>query len=136
MRILKSLFVNFLIVSLLSSCSTMFNSGSQSILARSSDGKRGIKVQINSSSGSYETELPSNIITHPSSFETTNILVIDQCYNSTTTMINKTIASSYWANILNIYGFLIDWVTGAMWRYDSNVLVLVDKKRTCDNMEE
>lgn len=111
-----------------SGCSTIFNSGSQSIMATASNGKP-VKALITTPSGSYSAQLPSTIVTEPSSFNPVKISVQDDCYEPTEYNVNKTIAPSYWANLFNVYGFLIDPFTGAMWKYNSAASVPVTEKK-------
>ncbi len=110
-----------------SGCSTMYNSGTQTILARSVDGNQGIKVEVTSSSGTYPTQLPATIAAEPSN-DGVQIRVVDSCYDNTQMEVGKSITPSYWVNILNGWGFLMDWGTGKMWKYNSNVAVPVNKK--------
>ncbi|MBF0349974.1 MAG: hypothetical protein HQM11_03030 [SAR324 cluster bacterium] len=121
---------------MLSSCSTMFNSGSQTIIARSTDGSEGIKVEVSSSTGSYPTKLPATLAAEPS-HSGVSIRVVDQCYDSTIVTVNQSITPSFWANFLWISGFWlgmgVDAVTGKLWKYDNNVAVPVNKKAECEN---
>lgn len=122
---------------LFSGCGTMFNSGSQSIRAVSTNDKE-IKVNITTPSGSYTSKLPTTIVAEPSTFRGVSIQVQDDCYESTQLEVNKSIAGSYWANIFNYgLGFLIDPLTGAMWKYNNLVAIPVtdkrDKPASCKN---
>jgi len=131
----KSLIKNlFYIASTLAitSCATMFNSGSQSLVANSSDGSE-VAVIVTTSSGSYKTKLPATIVTAPSSFADTTIKVVDVCYNQTELTVKKSITPSFFANILfglaSPIGFAIDYADGTMWKMDRNVIVPLDKKK-------
>ncbi len=118
----------------LSACSTMFNSGSQTIIARSTGGKEGIQVEVTTPSGAYTTKLPATIAAE-SSWDGVKVRVIDKCYDSTATEVNKGITLSFWANIFNSgVGFFVDLATGKLWKYDTNVSVPVNAK-TMDNVE-
>lgn len=118
----------------ISGCATMFNSGSQTIMARSTDGSEGIKVEVASSSGAYPTKLPATISAEPSHKGIT-IQVADRCYDSTRVDVNKSVTPSFWANLLWGYAFPIgmgvDAITGKMWKYDYNVAVPVNKRQEC-----
>ena len=115
-----------------SSCSTMYNSGSQTISAIGSEGQEGVVIEVKTPSSSYRSKLPSTIITNPSTFNPTTITVVDKCYERTTTTVNKSITPSFWANIFNYcIGCLIDPLTGAMWKLDSNTLIHLEKNSTC-----
>lgn len=116
---------------LVTNCSTMFNGGSQSMLVRSSDGKEGLKVEVTTPDGTYPSKLPATI-SATSSWSGVKIKVIDKCYNRTIIEVPKGITPSFWANIFNFYGFIIDPISGKMFKYDSNVTVPVNKKDECD----
>jgi hypothetical protein len=120
---------------LLSGCSTMFNNGSQTMMVRGSDSQEGVKVEVQSSDGVYPTRLPATIVASPSN-EGVKVTVTDKCYDRTVTTVKKRVTPSYWANILNIYGFGIDWATGDMWKYDSNTTVILHKKEECSANSE
>jgi len=113
----------------LSGCSTLFNSGSQTIVATSPD--KNVNVDVTTASSTYQTTLPTTIVTDPSSTRDVTIKVNDKCYKDTSVTVHKSVAPSYWANLLNGWGFLIDYATGDMWKYDSQVLVPTEKKTDC-----
>ncbi|MFK7822815.1 MAG: hypothetical protein AB8G05_01560 [Oligoflexales bacterium] len=130
---------NFFIVTsafILTSCSTMFNSGTQSMQIVTSDGEKH-KADIRTPSGSYSTEVPTTVTASPSSFNDVEISIqSSDCYNPTSIKVGKTIAASYWANIFNGYGFLIDPLTGAMWNYDNISTLTVSKKDGCKEKDK
>ncbi|CAH0541067.1 hypothetical protein [Vibrio marisflavi] len=115
----------------LSGCSTMFNNGSQTILATSSNPDKKVKVDITTPSGSYQTYLPATIVAKPSSSKDVAIKINTKCYDSSTVVVNKTITPSYWANLLNGWGFIIDAMTGDMWKYDNQVVIPAQAKPNC-----
>lgn len=116
----------------LASCATMFNSGSQTIQARSAQGVEGVSVDVIGGSGSYQGKLPLTITEAPSTFVQLEIKVTDKCYNQNTTKVARTITPSFWANIFNgLWGMLIDPFTGAMWKYDNNVQVQTEPSGKC-----
>ncbi|MCL9780269.1 hypothetical protein M9194_02335 [Vibrio sp. S4M6] len=112
----------------LAGCSTMFNSGSQTILAKTSNDAKP-KVDITTPSGTYQTTLPTTIVAVPSTNTEVSITVVDPCYDHATVVVKKSVTPSYWVNILNGWGFLIDAATGDMWKYDNNVMVPLKKKQ-------
>lgn len=132
MKELKTRIVLLSSLVLLSGCSTMFNNGSQTMMVRGADSEEGVKVEIQSSDGVYPTKLPATVVASPSN-QGVQITVTDKCYDRTVTNVKKRVTPSYWANILNIYGFGIDWATGDMWKYDNNTTVLLRKKESCAN---
>ena len=122
-------FINKCLVVLISlsffSCSLMFNGGSQAIRIT---GKEGTKVAITTPSGSYEDKLPATVVAK-SSYSGITAKVIDDRYNTTTAIVDKSITLSFWANILNGWGFIIDAVTGSFWNYDDVTNVIVVEKK-------
>lgn len=114
------------------SCATMFNNGSQSIVATGSSKEEKIPVVVTTPDGSYEAELPTTIVTSPSTFQDVTIEVKEtKCTQARTIKVKKQITPSYWANILNVWGLAIDPFTGAMWKYDNRVSVPVVSKGSC-----
>jgi len=115
------------------SCASIYNSGSQTILAKSADNKEGVDVEITTSTGAYAAKLPA-IIVAESSYKGIEIKLTDKCYEPTVLNVNKNIAPSFWANFLLLYGFpigmLIDAGTGKMWKYDNNVMT--HSKNNCN----
>ena|SRR3990172_6233283 len=109
-----------------SSCASIYNAGSQTILAKSADNKEGVDVEITTSTGAYAAKLPATIVAE-SSYKGVEIKLTDKCYEPTVLNVNKNITPSFWTNFLLFYGFpfgmLIDAGTGNMWKYDSNVMV-------------
>ena len=103
----------------------MFNGGNQAIRL---EGKEGTKVLVTTPSGSYEDKLPATVIAK-SSYKGIQAKVIDERYNTTTVEVGKSITPSFFANLLNGYGFIVDAIVGSFWNYDniSNVPT-VEKK--------
>ncbi len=117
---------------ILCSCSTMYNSGSQTITVVGNEGQEGVSVEVRTPSGSYRTKLPATVVTSPSTFNPTTITVVDKCYENRTVEITKSITPSFWANIFNYcIGCVIDPLTGAMWKLDNNTLVPLEKSAVC-----
>ena len=113
---------------LLSSCATMFNNGTQSFRVMAKSDKK-VNVTITTPDGTYDAKLPTTIVTSPSTFSKVKVTVNDKCYRPTTTLVKESITLSYWANLLNGYGFLIDPLTGAMWKYSAQTLIHTSKKK-------
>jgi hypothetical protein len=61
------------------------------------------------------------------------VKVIDECYEPTIAKADKGVTGSYWVNIFNGIGFLIDWATGDMWYYPSHMQVITSKKADCED---
>ncbi len=112
-------------------CSTVFNGGSQSLVANSAEGEENIAITVTTPNGSYKSKLPTTIVTSPSSFNETQIAVSDNCYEETTMTVGKSVTPSFWANFLWGLAFPIamgvDYIDGHMWKMDQQVLVPVNK---------
>lgn len=106
----------------LSGCATMFNSGSQTIQAIPSNGE-GVRVNITTPSGTYATKLPTTIVAEPSTFHKVLVDVKDDCYEPTQTAVPSTVTPSFIVNVLFWPGFIIDTLTGTMWKYNNTVSV-------------
>ena len=102
------------------------------MIASNPDGIEGVVVNITTPSGSYRSKIPSTIVTSPSSFRNTIIRVNDKCYESTEVIVGKSLTPSFFANILWFYASpiagAIDYLSGSMWKMDSNVAVPLNKK--------
>ena len=114
-------------------CATIFNNGSQTLIARSSTGIEGVNVEVTGSAGSYFAKLPANIVENPSTFKPLEIKTIDKCYYPSTTKVHASITPSFWANILlgGIIGIGVDAFSGYMWKYDNMVSIPTEKKADC-----
>lgn len=111
---------------LLAGCSTMFNSGSQSVEVKPSKDVTGVEAEIKVPNGRYETTLPTVVTLSPSTFERVVVQVTDPCFKDGVQGVGKSVHASYFFNILNFHGFWIDVLTGSMWKYDDLVILPVD----------
>ncbi len=108
-------------------CATMFNGGSQTFQVNASNGKK-VKVSVTTPDGSYGAELPATVVATPSSFDKVSIKSMDPCYDPVSVKVGQEVTPAYFANILNGWGFLIDYVTGKMWTYNNQTSLVVSKK--------
>jgi hypothetical protein len=116
----------------LASCSTMFNSGSQSVSVVGAEGEEGVSIQVTTPDGVYKSKLPATIITSPSTFSPTEVKVLDKCYDEVIFRINKSVTPSFYANIFNYcLGCIIDPLTGAMWKLNNHTVIPLVKKDRC-----
>lgn len=117
------------------SCATVFNGGSQSVIANASGDVENVAVEIKTPNGAYRSKLPTTLVTSPSSFNNTTITVKDKCYEETQLQVGKSITPSFWANILWVYfapvGMIIDFVDGSMWKIDTQTIVPVSRRDVC-----
>jgi len=118
---------------LVQSCASIFNGGSQSIIANGAGDPENVSVYVKTPNGAYKSKLPTTIVTTPSSFNETTITVKDKCYEETEMKVGKTITPSFWSNILigGLIGMGIDYVSGHMWKMDQQVVVPLNKADTC-----
>ena len=113
---------------LLSACATMFADREQTInLNPSQQEGDGVQVVVSSSSGTQRVQLPATVNVR-SGEDRVIIRLQDDRYELTEVNVGRSIRGVYWVNILNGWGFLIDYLTGAMWRYDDLVVVPTDPK--------
>jgi hypothetical protein len=117
------------------SCATIFNGGSQSIIANGSGDAEDVSIYVSTPSGSYKSRVPTTIVTTPSSFNNTTITVRDKCYEETQMIVGKSVTPSFWANFLwglaFPVGMGIDFLSGSAWKMDQQVVVPLNKNRDC-----
>ncbi|MCE3255337.1 MAG: hypothetical protein K0R25_831 [Rickettsiaceae bacterium] len=117
------------------SCATIFNGGSQSIIANGSGDVEDVSIYVKTPSGSYKSKLPTTIVTTPSSFNNTTVTAKDKCYEETEMVVGKSVTPSFWANFLLGLGFpigmAIDFLDGTMWKMDQQVLIPLNKRDVC-----
>lgn len=129
---MKNFLFAFFILGSLSSCASIFNSGSQTILATASNVEdEGTLVTVSHPGGTYNTKLPATIVTSPSTFEEVKITVKSKCYEETQVIVSKGITPSFWVNILIFPGLIVDVLDGYMWKYHSQVMVPTTRIKSC-----
>ena len=111
-------------------CATLNNRGAQTLIANATDQEQGIQIEVITSDGAYLSTLPNTIVGR-SSWSGITINVVDECYEKTSYDVSRSISRSYWANIIFLYGFLIDPLTGYWWNYEDHARVPVTKKTAC-----
>ncbi len=120
---------------MLQNCATIFNGGSQSVIANASGDAENVSIEVRTPNGAYRSKMPTTIVTAPSSFNDTFITVKDKCYEETQMKAGKSITPSFWANFLWGFGFPIgmgiDYLDGSMWKMDTQIIVPVNKRDTC-----
>ncbi len=122
----KEISLGLVLTFLISGCSTMYNSGSQSIRVF---GKEGTKVLVTTPDGTYDSKLPTTVVAEPG-WEDVTVKVDDGKYEPSSNKVGKSITPSFWANILNGgLGMLVDLGTGKLWKYDNNIQVQVTEKK-------
>lgn len=126
----KSIFTILVALSI-TSCSSVFNGGSQTTVVTPSNPDFNAKIKVTTSKGSYQSKLPATISASPSTFNDVTIEVDDECYERITVNIGKSVTPSYFANILIWPGFFIDALTGSMWKLDNQTSVPLQKLDKC-----
>ena len=77
-------------------------------------------------------QLPASVPIE-SSHRSTIVELDDNCFEDQSHYIEKEVSLTYYANILNIHGFWIDWLLGTMWKYPEDVRLAVVAKPNCKN---
>jgi hypothetical protein len=117
------------------SCATIFNGGSQTIIASTSKEVENVSIDVKTPSGAYRSKIPATIVTTPSTFKDTTITVKDKCYERSEIKVGKSITPSFWANFLWGFSFPIamgiDYLDGSMWKMDSHVVVPLNANGVC-----
>lgn len=79
-------------------------------------------------------EIPSTLIMYPdNSRQFLSVSISDECYERKHHNIQSKLAISYWLNIFNIFGFFVDYATGAMWQLPERVIIPVNRLENCVN---
>lgn len=118
------------VVVFFSGCSTMFTGTTKNINLMSSSGKSA-EVQVISESGTQTVTVPAVVNIKRGKDVTISVKESD-CYEASTIIVPKRINMWFFANYFNYFtGSTTDAVNGAMWNYDDNVYVPVNKKSTC-----
>ncbi|MDH5376756.1 MAG: hypothetical protein OEX00_00360 [Gammaproteobacteria bacterium] len=104
----------------------MFNSANQNVQIVSDES---VKVRINPpKQPAYITKTPAYVSTTASSFQELYVEVIDPCYEHSVHTAVKSVTPVYALNILNFYGFGIDYLSGYMWDYLPSLYLPLNRK--------
>ena len=108
---------------LLSACATMFGSDHQTITINpSGEAGNGAQVVVYTSTGTRRVQLPTLIAPRLGS-ERVIVRLQDDRFHPAEVQLERSVRGVYWVNILFYPGLLIDWMTGAMWKYEDEVVV-------------
>ncbi len=125
-------------VVVLTGCSTMINGTDQTIKI---SGPKYIpdlynaKVEIKSDTLTYTRSLPAQISVYPESKKLPlTITTVSDCLIDESITIRKELASAYWLNVFNGFGFFVDYATGAMWQYPEETLFHVQRRDLCEEI--
>lgn len=123
----------FLFLLLLQNCATVFNGGSQYIVAApSKEEADGVPVRIEVDAGAYKSKLPATIVTKPSSFNDVIIELNHPAYLEERVKVTKSVAPSFWVNVIfipiGLIGMSVDYYTGYMWKLDRQIIIPTEKR--------
>jgi len=121
------------VVALLSTgCATLFHSSTQTVAVNAWESEKGepvaARVTVNTPSSTYSAVTPFNVGASPSLFHSLTLAVDDPCYDKFEYAVETSVAPIYFLNILNLYGFGIDFLTGSMFDYESRVTLPVQPR--------
>ena len=117
----------------LAGCSTMVNGVNREIsLNNSHMSKINTTLEYNDTKRSVEMPLTLNMYSD-NSRPFLSIAISDECYESKQYDIQSKLAVSYWLNVFNIFGFFVDYATGAMWQLPESVILPVNRLENCSN---
>lgn len=123
----------FLAVTMLSGCATVFDGGSHSMNVQPSQGKD-VKIEVTGENGVQQVQIPS-VVNVPRGKQDLYIAVKDECYNSTTQVVQSDITLAFFGNIFfsifGLTGTTVDMSNGNAWTYDDNVVVATTPNGKC-----
>ena len=73
-----------------------------------------------------EATTPTAYLVYKGPLKDINVRIEKEGYVSQEAVLSKRVTPSYWINILNGWGFLVDFVTGAMWNYQDTVYMKLE----------
>jgi hypothetical protein len=120
-------------------CAMIFGEGTQRIQIEPSSGKE-VKTRIETPDGNFEKTIPTEMTISKSSFDDVQVTVIDECYEPTTTAIEKDVEPVFWLDLifLNPFFAIGDWLSGYMWEYRGTTVINTvekDVETDCSNQE-
>ncbi len=129
---MKKIVALLLTVTALSGCASIIKGKTQNINVMTSDGSE-VNATIFTKNGMRETTLPQLISVQKDSQDITIQVKDGKCNRETVSVATSSVEPWFWGNLLigSIFGSTTDSVTGAMWKYDSTVVVNVNKKAQC-----
>lgn len=129
---MKKIAIIIILTSMLSGCATIIKGKTQNINIMTSDGENA-QATVFSKTGMMDTELPRYVSVHKSSQDVTIRVKEDECHKETIAVAPSKIEPWFWGNIISggVFGSSTDYSTGAMWSYDTNVIVNPQKKARC-----
>jgi hypothetical protein len=108
-------------------CATLFSNSNETIIIRGSTDEAA-EVRVEAPTSTYKSKLPVTYTGKPSGAKSVTVVLTDECYEPTSVTVDTSINTTAWLNLLNGWGFLVDWITGAIWDYEGNTLMQLQKK--------
>jgi uncharacterized protein YceK len=129
---MKKIVAILLTVTALSGCASIIKGKTQNINVMTSDGSE-VNATIFTKNGMRETTLPQLVSVQKDSQDITIQVKEGKCNRETVSVATSSVEPWFWGNFIigGIFGSTTDSVTGAMWKYDSTVIVNVNKKAQC-----
>jgi len=119
----------------LSGCSTMMNSGTQSMTVVPSEGED-VEARVTTPSGSYQAKLPTTVTASPS-HQGVKVQITDSRYQNSTMSVGKSVDGFFFANLIWFTAFpagmAVDAATGKMWDYNNQTVVPLQAKGTASS---
>lgn len=123
--------LTFIAILGLTGCSTILNGTNQEIKVTASNLGNG-SIEVASSGTQYVETLPVLLQTHPSDKKTPiTISTVGSCIHPNKIILRTQLSNYYWLNVLNGFGFFIDYATGSMWQYPETAKIEVRRKDYC-----
>lgn len=112
-------------------CASIIKGRNQNINIMTPDGEN-VDATIFSKSGMFETQLPRLVSIQKDHQDVTIRIKEDKCHQETVTVVKSKIEPWFWGNIfVGLFGSTTDSSTGAMWKYDSTVMLNPNRKTIC-----
>ena len=131
---MKKLIILSACVIFLSGCASIIGGGGkQNVKFIPQDPDNTAKINVVSKKGSQELTLPATVKIKRTSKDII-VTVNDDCYKKNTQVVSSEINPFFWGNIISggVVGSTTDSLTGAMWKYDENVIVYTTPNKTCE----
>lgn len=129
---MKKLVVTLLTATMLSGCASIIKGKTQNINVMTSNGEE-VEATVFTKGGMQEIQLPRVLSVQKDSQDITITVKEGKCNKETVAVANSSVEPWFWGNILSggVLGSSTDAATGAMWKYDSTVVVNVNEKAAC-----
>jgi hypothetical protein len=118
-------------ITLITGCSTMINGTSQKLTVIPQNGQS-IAVDVIHGDKKYSTSIPTEITLYPGDIQgSIQVITKGDCVSPQSIVVRKELADAYWLNLFNLFGFIVDEATGAMWQYPEKATIQVNLSHDC-----